>query len=387
MPMFGLRFPLFLCLLGLGGVLTTVSPVFAQSERYNEAKAKAKEAFAAGDFNEAALLFREAFDIEPRGNLLYNIGLCYEKSGSTTDAVVFYQRFVDAVPGSPKRPALQQKIAELKTSLEGEFEDVTVNTSPAGAVIFVDEKAKGAMGTSPVTFRLLPGNHLIIAELEGHEPAKKQLDLVKGRKANVQLQMLPSGSVGGMTLLISERGADVMVDGKRVGRTPLTKPVRLGAGSHEVMVIKPGFAPWKQMVEVQAGGETKVKVSLATEGEGGLASDSGGGSGNIWPWVTMGLGVAAVGGGIYTGLSAQNLYDQLTTKKEKGDPIAPQDIDTGNSFTLYTNVLFGVGGALIVGGVVWWMMDDSGVDTSGSVQASVGMNPDGSAAVAIKGTF
>ncbi|MCA9526752.1 MAG: PEGA domain-containing protein, partial [Myxococcales bacterium] len=279
---------LFFCL-----ALTAPTLSFAQSADYSAAKQRGSSAFQAGNFEEAAEYFKEAFSIEPRGNLLYNIGLCYEKAGRTDEAVKFYQRFVSALPNSPKRPAVQRKIDELKTELQGRYQEVNVATSPPEAVIFVDDKAKGALGRAPVSFKLLPGSYVVIAELPGHEPARQRIELTESVPAMVDLVLIPSDEVGTVTFLVSERNADVMVDGRRVGKSPVTEPLRLRAGPHDVLVMKPGYAPWKRKLDVPAGGEKRLQVQLADEAGGDLAGGGGGGGGSIWPWVTMGVGVAA----------------------------------------------------------------------------------------------
>lgn len=371
---------------GLVFCLALAAPTLtlAQSADYVAAKQRASAAFSDGRFEEAAEYFKEAFSIEPRGNLLYNIGVCYEKANRPEEAVKFYQRYVSALPNSPKRPAVQRKIDGLKSQLEGQYQEVNVATSPPGAVVFVDDKAKGALGRAPVSFKLLPGSYVIIAELPGHEPARQRIELTEAVPAMVDLVLIPSDEVGTVTFMVSERNADVMVDGRRVGRSPITEPLRLRAGAHDVLVMKPGFLPYKQKVEVPAGGARRIDVQLADE-TGGLA-DGGGGGGSVWPWVTMGVGVAAVGAGVFTGLSAQNLYDQLDEKRQARELIAPQDIDTGNNLVLYTNLAFAVGGAAIIGGLTWWLLEDTGPDRSGGVQLGGGASQDG-AMIQLMGAF
>jgi hypothetical protein len=248
------------------------------------------------------------------------------------------------------------------------------------------------MGAAPLTFKLFPGSYTLIAEKEGFEPTKRKVEVTAGTPAMFDLQLLPKGAVATVNLRVPERDADIMVDSKRVGRTPLEEPLRLPAGDHEVVVMKQGFATWKGTVSVK-GGETKdVVVSLIPEGgdpdAGGYAGGGGGGAG-IWPWITMGAGVAAVGGGVFTGLSAANLHDQLETKRKDGEPIHPDDVDTGNSLVMTTNVLYGVGGAAIVGGLVWWLLDDGGSSGGGGGGMTGGIAPTegGGSAVQLGGTF
>ncbi len=388
-----LRFALATLLVAL-----TAAPVSAQD--YAEVKAKATSAFQAGNFDEAAVLFQEAFEIEPRGNLLYNIGLCYDKAGKTAEAVSFYQRYIEAVPNASRRPAVVRQIAKLKELLAGRYEQVSVTSSPPGAIIFVDDKSKGAMGAAPVEFKLLPGSYTIIAELDGHETAKRTIQLREGSAAQVNVRLIPSGQVGSVLVIVSEKGASVAVDGRTVGRAPLPKALRLPAGPHEITVSKPGFVDQTRQIEVAAGKEQRISVSLDGESGGGDIGGGGGGGGGlslgggggIWPWVTMGVGVAAIGGGVFAGLSAQDLHDQLSEKQKLYDEdptqptIAQEDIDQGNTLTLMSNVLYGVGVAAIAGGVAWWLLGDSAPGVSGELRTSVQVDDNG-AFIGVQGGF
>lgn len=358
----------------------------AQGGGYEEARTQAVEAYKSGDYARAAELFRQAFEIEPKGNLLYNIAVCYDKAGNAVDAVTWYQKFVDAVPDSPKRPEVTRRIAELREQLDDAQVEVSVSTSPAGALVFVDDKARGAMGVSPLSFTLLPGSYVIIAEKEGHEPARQKIQVARGAPVRVDLNLLPKGMVGTVALRIPERGADVLVDGKRVGASPLAEPLRLSQGPHELLVMKSGFAPWKQTIDVQGGRTATVAVTLVPEGGDGMGGIGAGGGAGIWPWVTMGAGVAAIGGAVFTGLSAQSLHDQLDQKRRDGEPIAPQDVDTGNTLVMTTNVLYGVGAAAIAGGALWWLLGGDAGGATG-LTGSVGPVPDGGAAVRLEGAF
>ncbi|MCA9527897.1 MAG: hypothetical protein KC549_16535, partial [Myxococcales bacterium] len=142
----------------------------------------------------------------------------------------------------------------------------------------------------------------------------------------------------------------------------------------------------KQKVDVPAGGEKRLQVQLADEAGGDLAGGGGGGGGSIWPWVVVGAGALAIGGGVYTGISAQSLYDQLDTKRKNDELIAASDIDVGNNLVLTTNVLLGVGSAAVIGGVAWWLLGDSGVETEGSLSGGFGVTP-GGASVGLSGSF
>jgi len=56
-------------------------------------------------------------------------------------------------------------------------------------------------------------------------------------------------------------GAQVILDGRSVGKTPVTIP-DVSAGPHDVRLELPGFTRWATTVDVEAGRPTRVKASL-----------------------------------------------------------------------------------------------------------------------------
>jgi len=60
---------------------------------------------------------------------------------------------------------------------------------------------------------------------------------------------------------IEPQGAEVMVDGLRSGRTPVS--LQLAPGSHEVQVALAGYQPFAQTVEIDAGGEAVISGELS----------------------------------------------------------------------------------------------------------------------------
>jgi len=374
-------------LIGVFCVLLLTSSIgVAQSTEYKAATEKARTAFKAGEFLQAAEHFREAFEAESRGTLLYNIGICYEKAGQTAEAITFYQRFVDAVPGSSKAPLVQRKIATLREQMGSQYQSINVTTTPAGADIYVDDRARGSMGKSPISVRLLPGTYTVIADLKDHESAERQVVLEKGSNTSATLSLMRSSEVGTLKFRVSERDADVMIDRKRVGRTPIKKPIRIGVGSHDVLVMKPGFVNWARTVKALPGQVVDVDVQLTTE-EDQLQFEASSSSGNLWPWILTGTGVAVVAGGITTGFMAKSLHDGVADKHQKQEPIAASDIDTGKNLVLITNVLYGVGGAIIAGGVTWMVLDSMGIGRSESLDTVVLPTAGGGALVQVGGQF
>jgi hypothetical protein len=72
-------------------------------------------------------------------------------------------------------------------------------------------------------------------------------------------QRVPSGP-GSLQVVSRPAGAEVIVDGKSVGRTPLS--IEVSPGSHTVRLALPGFNAWQTTVDIQPGSPTRVSGSL-----------------------------------------------------------------------------------------------------------------------------
>jgi hypothetical protein len=79
---------------------------------------------------------------------------------------------------------------------------------------------------------------------------------------------------------------------------------------------------------------------------------------------TLSLGLAAGVAGIFTGLRARELQTELDRMCPSGCGNTRVDVrnmvDEGNSMVTFTNVLWGVGGAMVVAGAVMWLVAPSG---------------------------
>lgn len=69
--------------------------------------------------------------------------------------------------------------------------------------------------------------------------------------------------VGTVIVSANVPGADVLVDGARVGTTPLEDPVFLQPGAHTITVQLAGYVPLEKRVELAAGGEERSAFELA----------------------------------------------------------------------------------------------------------------------------
>jgi hypothetical protein len=109
------------------------------------------------------------------------------------------------------------------------------------------------------------------AELVNHPP----------RAVPAQSSALPrrlsSGHRGTLIVNSEPRGADVMVNGRPAGKTPLVMKA-LPVGSRAVRLTLDGYAPWSRGVSVVANRSTTVSAKLDRDGTVKLAPGQGYGS-------------------------------------------------------------------------------------------------------------
>jgi hypothetical protein len=68
--------------------------------------------------------------------------------------------------------------------------------------------------------------------------------------------------VGQVEMVCGVGGAEVMIDGRSFGRTPLARTLVVAVGPHQVVVQKEGFAPFLRRIEAVGGTIARVEVQL-----------------------------------------------------------------------------------------------------------------------------
>jgi tetratricopeptide (TPR) repeat protein len=101
--------------------------------------------------------------------------------------------------------------------------------------------------------------------------------------------------IGTLVIKVNVDGADVLVDGKNVGKAPLSDEVFVDAGARKIEARLEGYEPAKQELQIAKGGTQEVSLKLTkiiapppvTGGAGGRPARS-------IPIIVAGAGVAAI---------------------------------------------------------------------------------------------
>ncbi len=148
-------------------------------------------------------------------------------------------------------------IATLKKTVRGG--DLVVHTAPPGASIYLDGKL---VGTSPYDGKgLSPGTYRIRVIKEGFETWERVENVEAGKRVEVIAQL--KVKVADLEVRSEPPRATVYLDGKNMGETPVTlSGVR--AGQYSIRVVKEGYHPYEERVELIGGDRKTVLASMKT---------------------------------------------------------------------------------------------------------------------------
>lgn len=251
-------------------------------------------AYAGKDYGRAIGLYMRAFSLEPHPSLLFNVAQALRLAGCTERAVSFYERYLTLDPKGAESAAAREFLTELKGAHPGK-----APAKPAPA----NQPSCGV------------ADDLIEAQPAAAEP--------KGR---LKLSSTPEGVI-------------VMLDGEKIGVTPIER--ELAAGAHNVMLLSGGRLVGERKIEISADAVEEVTIPVELP-----PADVGHRSGPVRLAPVLlwaGGGLALVGSGVAFYLGRQ------------GGPEHPEDPYVYRGATTTGFVLAGAGAASVGIGIWLWV--------------------------------
>jgi tetratricopeptide (TPR) repeat protein len=229
-----------------------------------------------------------------------------------------------------------------------------IKSNVPGADIFLDDKNVGAIGKTPFSGNFKPGKHKVWISADGYEEAEQDIEIIAGEthEINTTLKGSPVGylNVRGVGIEASE----ILVDGEVLcPRGPCRKPIK--EGRRRITVRRPGYKPYTTTVDVQAKTEISVKAMLAKKPGHGDAV------------VAYVFSAAFAGGGIYLGMQANKIRDELRGAIDTGDPPIDQDdprFNKGKYMALGANVAYGLAGVVGLAAIYYTFRDKGAPSTA-----------------------
>jgi hypothetical protein len=144
--------------------------------------------FRDGRFGDAARYFRAAFHLGGPSSELWNLARAYEKLDDAEDA----DRAITEYLAQPELSPQDRTDAEHEAhALRGRSSVLTITTTPAGAVVSVD--GKSVPGTTPLSFEIAAGEHVVVVKHGGYAAETRTFDAHFGRAVIVPLDLEPAG--------------------------------------------------------------------------------------------------------------------------------------------------------------------------------------------------
>jgi tetratricopeptide (TPR) repeat protein len=166
----------------------------ADAEHAKQLYALGAEAFAAQRNADAIRYFQRAAELVPSPKLTYNIGLAYEEMGDAGRALGEYRSYLEqeAENDPARRDEVQVRIAHLERRLaETGVQQLRVKSQPPGATVSI---AGRALGVTPWSGELAPGEHMVELALPGHAPQRARVLVPADRSAQLALELAPAPS-------------------------------------------------------------------------------------------------------------------------------------------------------------------------------------------------
>lgn len=115
-------------------------------------------------------------------------------------------------------------------------------------------------------------------------------------------------------------GAEVFVDGRKIGTLPMSSPFKVKPGTHKVEVRKRGFVSFRSTVAAAVGRIVRITVDMAKEGGAAPSAHRPFWKRRrVWTWVTLGLGAAFLAAGTGLGVAATDSADKANSRLKDGD--------------------------------------------------------------------
>lgn len=278
---------------------------------------KGNSAYGSGDLKGALQLFQDAYRAYPSPKIQKNIGLVHEKLGSYAQAYTSYLLYLQGL-GPEADPQNYTKIEAARDRLQAHIGRVLLVATVGGAKVRLDGRTIGTTPLAPPLLAVTPGKHQLQVTKPGYVREEKPLDIAAGELRRITFNLRPLTQQ--LTVRSTPSGAAIVLDGKRVGTTPLVlDSVRLGR--HRITASVDGYRRESRDVHLEAAKPGGVHLPLSravaerTRGGRPTALEPGTEAKprttRVLAWTTVGLAAALAVAGTSMMVLASNRKDEL----------------------------------------------------------------------------
>ncbi len=282
-----------LLIVALGAADPVWMPGATEKDRFKTYFTQGEKLYSQGEYGAAIWNFRRADRQLATPEVIYDLAKCHEKLGDIAFATYYYRLYLKRSPNASDALDVAERVGTALSQAEANGRGFLEIEVPGGDKIKV---ANHEFPEGPVAVFLPPGDFEITATFpEGVKRVVAQLRT--GKTSSLSFEPL----------------------------APPLLEARPGAPDEAVNVKK----------RPSTGGPSALRVSS---------------------FIVAGLGIAALGVGTAMGVLASGEASQLRTDKKLNFTQAQALATSANSKGLMANVLWGVGGAAVAGGVVMFVV-------------------------------
>ena len=220
-------------------------------------------------------------------------GDCYELGGDHLNARRLYHRFLQYNSKHGKQDAYVQEVEKRRQRVTDHLRKtharIEVIAKPSGAQIALGEE--GAFEDSPLQRWVRPGKHVVRFRKEGFVPTSLKLEVTAGQQVSRDVALAKRETRGALEIQATPAGAHVFLDGKVVGRAPLTLS-QVAPGTHTVLIKAAGHRSAEHAVQVGVGKKTVLEAKLPAVPKKPPKVASGSIATKWWFWTAIGVVVA-----------------------------------------------------------------------------------------------
>lgn len=137
---------------------------------------------------------------------------------------------------------------------------IAVSSEPPGAILSIDGTD---LGRTPVLSVLGPGEHELVLRKDAFRSIGAQIIMPKDRDLDLRytLEPVPPTPIPPRIAVSSDPpGADIFIDGAKVGGTPFLQ--ELPPGEHKIKLVHEGFVPYERAVVMPRDRDIEVTLAL-----------------------------------------------------------------------------------------------------------------------------
>lgn len=234
---------------------------------------------------------------------------------------------------------------------------IEVKGNIPGASVYFDKRSFGAVGRTPYSGYLRPGDRAVIVERPGYEPFLRNLKVVAGKTHVVDFRLTPVRHGWVKVTGKTTHGATVLVDDKAISCHEYPCQAQILPGKHKVRVERDGFKSYETDFSVGRTEEIQVAVRLNPKPS------------RIQAYVTFGVAAVLAGAGIAAGVYSSSRKNSLEEDLANGVIFDTSDgrFTQGKIAAIAANSLFALSGVAAALGT-YYLFRNVGPDSYGEIR-------------------